>query len=67
MTLEQRQKIEKQVARKLLRIALAAGYAISLDNGGDEFEFKDSTTLCFGSVRSSYTLVPSTFFRESRK
>lgn len=47
MTVKQRQKIEKQIARKFLRIALAAGYAISLDNGGDEFEFKDSTDFSF--------------------
>ena len=43
MNVKTRQRIEKQIARKFLRIALAAGYAISLDNGGDDFEFKDST------------------------
>jgi len=47
MNVKTRQRIERQIARKFLRIALAAGYAISLDNGGDDFEFKDSTDFKF--------------------
>jgi hypothetical protein len=47
MNVKTRQRIERQIARKFLRIALAAGYAISLDNGGDDFEFKDRTDFKF--------------------
>lgn len=47
MNVKTRQRIERQIARKFLRIALAAGYAISLDNGGDDCEFKDSKDFKF--------------------
>lgn len=43
MNVKTRQKIEKLIARKFVRIALKAGFAISLDNGGDDYEFKHST------------------------
>lgn len=39
----QRQAIELQVVNALLTSALAHGYAVSVDNGGDEFEISDST------------------------
>ena len=45
MNVKTRQQIEKRIARKFLRTALAAGYAISLDNGGDGFEFENSTNF----------------------
>ncbi|OYW73583.1 MAG: hypothetical protein B7Z37_20955 [Verrucomicrobia bacterium 12-59-8] len=45
MNVKTRQRIEKQIARLFLRTALAAGYAVSLDNGGEDFEFENSTNL----------------------
>jgi len=45
MNVKTRQSIEKRIARKFVRIALAAGFAISLDNGGDDFEFENSTNF----------------------
>jgi hypothetical protein len=47
MNVKTRQKIEKWIARKFIRVALAAGYAISLDNGGHAFEFEHSTDFKF--------------------
>jgi len=47
MNVKTRQGIERRIARKFLKIALAAGYAISLDNGGDDFEFENSTDFKF--------------------
>ena len=47
MNIKTRQMIEKWIAQKFIRVALAAGYAISLDNGGDEFEFEHSTDFKF--------------------
>jgi len=45
MNVEQRQKIEKKIARKFVKVALANGYTISVDNGGDECELENSTDL----------------------
>ena len=41
MTLEQRIQIEKDVATKIVDDALALGYSISLNNGGEEDELTD--------------------------
>jgi hypothetical protein len=43
MNVKTRQMIEKRIARKFIQVALAAGYAISLDNGGHDFEFEHSS------------------------
>lgn len=45
MTLKLRILIEKRIGRMLVKTALAAGYMISIDNGGDEDEITDSTDL----------------------
>ena len=42
-----RKKIEKQIVKQFVGDAIKAGYAISLDNGGDGFEFKDATDVNF--------------------
>jgi len=35
-------EMEQAIVRAVIRSALALGYSISLDNGGDDFEFEDS-------------------------
>ncbi len=37
---EQRQAIEKEIATQIVTSALAAGYEIGVDNGGDEEEYR---------------------------
>lgn len=39
----ERCRIEREIATKIVDDALAAGYSISVDNGGDEYEIKEST------------------------
>ena len=43
--IDKRQKMERSIARKFIRTALDAGYAISVWNGGDEPEISKSTKL----------------------
>lgn len=48
MKLETRIQIEKRIARKVVRALLAAGYELSVNNGGDENEIP--FTKSFGQV-----------------
>jgi hypothetical protein len=43
LRLEKRIAVEKRIARKVVDVLLAAGFALSLNNGGDEYEIKNST------------------------
>ena len=43
MIVADRQKLERQIVTKIVDDALAAGYALSVDNGGDGFEIAMST------------------------
>ena len=43
MNVKLRQTFEKKIARLFVTEALDAGYNISVDNGGDEFELAHST------------------------
>lgn len=40
MDIKRRQFIEKKIATKFVNDALAAGYTIGIDNGGDDLEYK---------------------------
>jgi hypothetical protein len=46
MKIENRIALEKRIVRRLVRDLVAAGYEITVDNGGDEYEipFSRSTT-----------------------
>jgi hypothetical protein len=47
MDVKKRQRIERQIVRKFVKVALADGCAISLHNGGDDFEFPPTKSLEF--------------------
>jgi Holliday junction resolvasome RuvABC DNA-binding subunit len=40
MSVKMRQHVERQIARRLVMDAIAAGYSINIDNGGDEMELE---------------------------
>ena len=42
MSVKMRQHVERQIARRLILDGLAAGYSLSVDNGGDEDEIAPS-------------------------
>lgn len=42
MTIEKRQAIERRIVRKLVADALKAGYALSVNDGGEELAITDS-------------------------
>lgn len=42
MTNEQRQKIEREIVGKIIDVAHSRGYAISINNGGDDNEISKS-------------------------
>lgn len=44
MTIKQRQAIERHIAELFIDSAIAAGYAINVDNGGDDYELADAST-----------------------
>ena len=39
-----RQRIERMIVRKVVKDALAAGYALDVDDGGDEYAVKGAVT-----------------------
>ncbi len=41
MSVKMRQHVERLIARALIKDALAAGYSINIDNGGDTFELPE--------------------------
>lgn len=43
MSVKARQHVEREIAKALIKEALAAGYAISVNNGGEEDEIEPST------------------------
>jgi hypothetical protein len=46
MSVKMRQEVEKKIFKQAIQSLLAAGFAVSIDNGGDdEYEIKDSTDL----------------------
>ncbi len=42
MSIKMRQKVERKIASRLVKDGLAAGYSISVNNGGDEDEIESS-------------------------
>ena len=38
MNVKMRQLVERRIARRLVMDAIAVGYAINIDNGGDDYE-----------------------------
>lgn len=56
MTVQKRQRMERAIARRIVRDALAAGYRLNVDNGGDTDElpapsasFKEVTGAMFAT------------------
>jgi hypothetical protein len=45
MQLSTRTNLERQIAEKVVRAILDAGMAVSLDNGGDEYEVENSNSM----------------------
>mgnify|MGYP000638497353 CR=1 FL=1 len=45
MTVATRQRIEKRIVRRVVCDALAAGYALNVNNGGDGPELAEPTTV----------------------
>jgi hypothetical protein len=43
MSVKMRQEVERKIATAAIDAILAAGFAISIDNGGDEYELAHST------------------------
>jgi hypothetical protein len=43
MNVAMRQEVERKIASKVITDALAAGYALTIDNGGDNEEFSPTT------------------------
>jgi len=43
MRIAERQRIERRIVKAVVRAALEAGYTISLDNGGDDWELRKET------------------------
>lgn len=43
MSVKMRQHVERQIARRFIMDAKAAGYTMNVDNGGDEFELPEPT------------------------
>jgi hypothetical protein len=39
MNVENRQKLERNIVETIIQDAIKAGYLITIDNGGDDFEF----------------------------
>jgi hypothetical protein len=54
MSVAMRQRVEKSIARVLVRDIIAAGYLINIDNGGDGYELPQPT--------NSRKLVMNTMF-----
>ena len=44
MSVKMRQEVERKIATAAVKALLKAGYAISIDNGGDEYELAHSTS-----------------------
>jgi hypothetical protein len=44
-TVRKRQKLEIRIVTRVVKDALAAGYVLDVDNGGDELEVTGATTL----------------------
>jgi hypothetical protein len=40
MSVKMRQRVEKIIVRAVVNAAVAAGYSVAVDNGGDEYEYK---------------------------
>lgn len=45
MNVENRQKIERRIARRIVRDAIEMGYSVSINNGGDDNEIDRSTDI----------------------
>ncbi len=43
MDVKKRQSIEQRIVKRLVKAALEAGYTISVNNGGDDDEIRNST------------------------
>lgn len=43
MNIKTRQQIERRIAKQIVKSALAQGYSISLDNGGEQYEIEQAS------------------------